>query len=190
MLTTKHKPTYKNLVYQIQLELLNTYTDVIKFQWVKSHCGIRYNEVADLMARLAHNKDTTTLVNLEKEELLTTLNSCFHKYWTQHWKAQVIATQTGSFLRKFIDKPSFKPWLSIKPRIVETTLCRFRIGHVGINTHMFRFEMKDTNTCSRCGVQETAMHFWLHCRKNSNARTDMYDKLSACLLYTSDAADE
>ena len=77
-----------------------------------------------------------------------------------------------------MDKPSFKPYLSFKPRHLETTLTRFRLGHVGVNSHMFRFEMSRTHLCNECGVNDTIEHYWLQCRKYSLARTIMYEALS------------
>ena len=64
MINTKHKPSYKHLIYKIHTELEKKHVRIVKFQWVKSHCGIRYNDVADLLAREAHSNDRSTLIKL------------------------------------------------------------------------------------------------------------------------------
>ena len=178
LICEKYKPSFKMLVYSIQDALLTTHALKIKFQWVKSHCNIRYNEAVDELANIAHNNDRSTLVHLEIEETKKLLSLKFCSYWTRYWKSTVARTGTGSFLSNMTDKVLFKPYLSFKPRHLETTLTRFRLGHVGVNSHMFRFEMFGTDQCNVCGMNDTVEHFWLQCRRYSLARTNMYEALS------------
>ena len=97
MIETKHKPSYKHIVYNIQKEILVSHANIVRFQWVKSHCGIKYNDVVDLLAKQAHDSDRTVHSKLEQEEIMKTVNAAFNKYWAQYWKTRVLFTQTGSF---------------------------------------------------------------------------------------------
>ena len=179
MIAIKHKPNYKHIIFNIQKEIKNSHTASFKFQWVKSHCGIKYNDVVDLLAKRAHSSDRSSLIVLEKDELMANLRNHFLSHWTRYWKSEVLSTQTGSFLSRFVERPSFRPWLCLKNRSIECTLNRFRLGHVGVHTHMFRFEMEGSGYCSVCNTPETIEHLWLHCDKHEEARNCMIVALDA-----------
>lgn len=169
-------PSYKSSVQKIQ-NLLLKLIERVRLQWVRSHSGITGNEVADRSANLGHQNNISAYSYVSFNESLRTLKERFHIFWTSVWKDRVIFSQKGKFLSNIIKEPKFRPWLSQKSRIQETALARLRIGHVGLNSHMHRFEMRDSANCTLCNVPETVDHFLIECNQYSNARNSMKEAL-------------
>ena len=69
LISEKFKPSFRMLVFNIQEALIRSHAQTIRFQWVKSHCNIKYNEAVDKLANIAHNNDRSTLTYLEAEEI-------------------------------------------------------------------------------------------------------------------------
>ena len=55
------------------------------------------------------------------------------------------------------------PWLRLKSRRMESIVARLRIGHVGVRSHLKRFNMSETGECDRCDEEETVEHFLMIC---------------------------
>lgn len=81
-------------------------------------------------------------------------------------------TDKGRSLLLVRDVLGYWPWTSYRNRSIETALARLRIGHVGLNKHLCRFNLSSTNLCS-CGCVETVTHFLLQCPNYAVARTDL-----------------
>ena len=69
------------------------------------------------------------------------------------------------------------PWSLSKIRIIETALARLRVGHAGVNSHLHRFGMKDTQACVS-GDTEMIEHFVLNCNAYAHNRTILENKLT------------
>ena len=135
--------------------------------------GIEGNEIVDRAANLGHNNDFSALSNLNNIECMRSLKTSFFQLWKRTWKDKVILTQKGKFLSSILAEPIYRPWLSTNPRILETVSARIRIGHVGVQNHMYRFEMSEDRFCTECGVPETIEHFLLNCEKHHDIRQEM-----------------
>ena len=55
--------------------------------------------------------------------------------------------------------------MELKSRQMEVALARLRIGNAGLATHLYRFNMADTDMCADCNTPETIEHFFVHCNK-------------------------
>jgi hypothetical protein len=83
---------------------------------------------------------------------------------------------TGNRLFGIKDHISYWSWSSHKERVVETALAKLRIGHVGVNKHLFRFELSTSNICS-CGQIDSVEHYMLQCPKYVLSRTRYFLEL-------------
>ena len=70
------------------------------------------------------------------------------------------------------------PWASLANRKAEVALARLRIGHVGLNHHLKRFNMTDSDLCTTCNVPETVDHFLTQCRKYIWSRRKLITNLA------------
>ena len=166
-------PSYRTSIHQIQTLLLH-FGKRVKFQWVKSHVGIHGNEIVDKAANVGHQNNVSALSYLNYNcEYLKPLKSSFFQLWTRTWKDKVVLHQKGKFLSDVLAKPMYRPWLSNNSRIVETVSARIRIGHVGVQNHMYRFEMSQDRFCDECGVHDTIEHFIIRCDKYHDNREEL-----------------
>ena len=62
------------------------------------------------------------------------------------------------------------PWTNTQSRQIEVAMSRLRLGHVGLNQHLHRFNMAESPLCSTCGVPETIPHFLMACSNYSAPR--------------------
>ena len=166
-----NRPSYRSIIFEIQ-NILIQFSGCVKFQWVRGHSGIVGNTIVDRAANMGHSNTLSVLSTLCIEEVLTTLNEKFFGYWCLNWKNRVTISQKGRFLSDILDIPKFRPWLSHKSRRMECVTARLRIGHVGVGSHMFRFNMKDSNNCGTCNVSDTVTHYLMSCRLYTSIRSD------------------
>ena len=54
---------------------------------------------------------------------------------------------------------------------------RLRLGHVGLNDYLHRFNMNDSNLCQQCKTPETIDHFLLNCQKYNVERANLIRQL-------------
>ena len=69
-------------------------------------------------------------------------------------------------------------WLLHKNKRVEIVLSRLRLGHVGVNKHLFRFGMSQTPKCIACNIGEDIQHFILKCPTHQIYRNRMMNDLA------------
>ena len=81
----------------------------------------------------------------------------------------MINLNKGKFLGKIKSAIGYWEWSSYPIRSIETALCRLRLGHAGVNEHLARFNLAETDLCD-CGIIETIEHFLLDCTLFGNER--------------------
>ena len=52
-------------------------------------------------------------------------------------------------------------------------MTRLRIGHVGLNEYLTKFNMANDQNCSRCNVPESVQHFLIDCGKYQDIRGNL-----------------
>ena len=169
-------PNYRYVAHKIQALLMNL-RHRVEIQWVRGHIGIRGNEAADGAANLGHQNTFSTLSSLCYDESLIQIKACFFNYWIKKWKERVLHTQKGKFLSDHQEKPKYRIWLGMKSRLMETTSARLRIGHAGVNKHLHRFEMNESDRCNFCEQTDSIEHFLTQCNEFSYFRTEMENAL-------------
>ena len=133
--------------------------------------------MADLAAKAAHAlPEVSAAAVMCSEDKVSEIRVAVWKAWEGDWKQKVATTNTGQHLRKIRDKVGYWPWSSIKERIMETALAKFRLGHVGLREHMHRFKRTNSNLC-HCGRVESIQHFFLQCPLFANSRTILQSQL-------------
>ena len=63
------------------------------------------------------------------------------------WTNEVNVSLKSKHLMLVRDKIGTCPWSANKARVIETAMVRLRLGHAGVNTHLHRFGMKNTQSC-------------------------------------------
>jgi ribonuclease HI len=162
-------PSYKYLTFKIQ-SILTDNLSCINLQWLKSHAGIKGNEIADRAANIGHNNERSVLTSLCYEEMINLVNTKFHSYWNANWKLRVSLSGKGRFASTILDTLKYRQYLSLDSRRLECVTARLRMGHVGVASHMYRFNMSDSNLCSNCNIEESIEHYLLECRLHITAR--------------------
>ena len=146
-------------------------------QYVPSHRGIAGNELADQVARSGHDIEVTTDVPVPRQDKVRLANVKISSLWYSHWSDTRNASGKGKHLYLIKSSLSEWNWSSHKNRIVETSLAKLRIGHVGLKDHLFRINISSSPLCP-CGVPETIPHFLLQCPLFTTARSTFYVSLN------------
>ena len=146
----------------------------ITIQWIPSHVGVEGNEEADKTANSAHGNPQMIPADIDMSEtkLLTKL--------AQHQRWQLIYDTKKHTLHLGDIKPVIQkwPWSNTQSRKIETAMSRLRLGHVGLNSHLHRFNMAESDLCNTCGVPETVPHFLMTCTRHTNERRRLLSNLN------------
>jgi ribonuclease HI len=140
----------------------------VALQWVRAHCGIPGNEMADQAAKVAHANNRSALFRLTTPELLKELKTKHYRAWNDDWRRQVESTNTGQFL--FAVRSSIGPRKWKFTRREEVALTRLRTGHAGVASYLHRFKWQESPLCRFCTVPEDIEHYLLHCLRFSASR--------------------
>lgn len=178
LLQNKRPKTNIHMVYKIQsllIELNRRYPT--KIQFIPGHKNIEGNELADLAANAGHNLVNDTESPICKSDRLRVFEGIQRGVWQDYWMDEMNNSGKGLHLFKIKKHVSHWEWTSHKDRTVETALAKLRLGHVGINKHLNRFNLRDDDKCS-CGVTESIEHFLFQCPIFATARTELYHTLS------------
>ena len=131
----------------------------------------------DLAAKAAHNLPDITEAPQCKADKTRLLKRVQTRNWHSYWIREMDASGKGRFLYKRKRQISYWSWTEHRDRRVETGLARIRMGHAGVNSHMHRFNMSDTDMCD-CGEVETIEHYLFQCPKFTIERSYMYLNLT------------
>ena len=157
-----------SLIQKIVLQLNETKS--VHLVWLRGHAGIRGNDIADRAAKQGHNLNQITETPLTFSEHICLLNKKSHQYWEKVWKEKVHSTGVGKHLLALRENIKHLPWTKHNDRRTEVVMNRLRLGHAGLNSYMFRFEMHHTDECPNCYEAETIEHFFLECPEYEDAR--------------------
>ena len=154
----------------------------VTIQYLPGHVGIEGNEQADSVARMAHNNQQVIYTPLDTSETKKMLENAQLQRWTEFYEAKKPELHIGP-IKTTIGK---WPWARSESRKVEVAMTRLRIGHVGLNNHLKRFNIVDSELCSTCRVPETVPHFLTECRKYIWSRRKLLTKLARINVHQPD----
>ena len=66
----------------------------------------------------------------------------------------------------------------MKNRVLETAICRLRLGHVGLNKHLHRVKASPTDLCN-CGQIESVEHFIMFCPLWKSEREKLFKSITS-----------
>jgi len=179
LLKNRSPHTNRNTVFRVQQSLyqVSKYLNFdLKLQWIPGHMNIQGNEMVDMIAKAAHNLDTTTWCQKSKQIKMTEVKEKLNKLWERAWRDSVDVHNKGQHLAIIRSSLGYWPWTEHLNRRLETAMARLRLGHVGLNKHLFRFNMVPSDQCV-CGEVETVQHFLLECPLYEQLRAAMRIKL-------------
>ena len=149
----------------------------VKLHWVKAHCGIYGNEVADRTAKLGHKNNKTELYPLEQEEIQTLIQHCFLTHWNSYRKNEVLRSHKGTHLWNIQSEIKYNNFVFMKNRRHEVTLARLRLGHAATKSYLYRFKLSDSNECDNCGAEETIEHVLTECPQYQHQRNKLITEI-------------
>ena len=167
--------TYTFLIDQIR-KTAATLLDIgisVCLQWIPSHVGVRGNEMADVLANRAHNLQEETIVPLDISEVKTLIRDEHARAWQLFYDGAKIDLHIGSIKEK---TPAWT-WLPHRHRRIDVAMARLRIGHVGLNEYLTRFNMANDQNYSLCNTPESVMHLLEECRKYTGIRRTLHQAL-------------
>ena len=78
------------------------------------------------------------------------------------------------FMANIYTKPTINPlYLYELTRWSSVQLCRLRSGNCKLNVNLFLRCEADSPACSKCNVDETVTHYFLHCKAYDCLRRDL-----------------
>ena len=146
----------------------------VHLHWVKAHVGISGNEGADKVANLGHSGDRSVLYKLHKEELYAILKQGFLSKWEKNWNEECTNKGKGLFLRSILCNFQRATPVNTGNRFLDTKIFRLRLGHVGLNSWLYRFNLTNSAACPHCGGEETIEHLILRCRTYAAERSQLF----------------
>lgn len=139
----------RSLIYDLTIGGID-----VKFLWVPAHQGIDGNEMAD---DLAKGTELTPLNNsikaYYKDFYGNQKQSCFRK-WQDIWNGSTMGRRFYSIKTNVNNEPWFQDAPFGRQDII--SICRLRLGHVRVNTHLHKINIVDSAMCE-CGTAEESI---------------------------------
>ena len=142
----------------------------IHLVWCPGHCGIRFNEEADQLAKSKASEVANSFssnVGASKDAITsTTANKIILKQaigqWQSSWDRQANHAGIGIETHSLIPKVGGKLIWS-KKRSTDISLARMICNSTNLLDHKFKMGLSDTATCDCNMARETVMHYLLEC---------------------------
>jgi len=179
LLQNRSPPSNRHTVFNIQntlLQIIRFLRLELKVQWIPGHMDIKGNERVDLMAKAAHNLEVSTWNKKTTRVIMREMKNELAKMWENKWKENADILNKGKHLTQIRESLGYWEWAENKSRRIETAMARLRLGHVGLNKHLHRFNMALSEDCV-CGEVETVSHYLLECPLYEQLRAAMRIKL-------------
>ncbi|KAL0822281.1 hypothetical protein ABMA28_004394 [Loxostege sticticalis] len=142
----------------------------LRLQWIPSHIGIRGNEEADRLAKLAvtegsnYNIEPFCLENLSKYKEL-----CYNE-WKEYFDER--SKEKGIWYKIIQSQPLRSPWFinGNVNRSYIVLIHRLRSGHYPSNKFGFLMKKVESPNCEVCNKVEDVQHLLTECSRNERQR--------------------
>nr|GBP86159.1 Retrovirus-related Pol polyprotein from type-1 retrotransposable element R1 4 [Eumeta japonica] len=143
----------------------------IRFYWLRAHVGIKGNERADELAKIAAQKADA---DYDYEKIpLSWVKSKIREETILKWQTRYDSSQTGAITKTFFPdaKKAYATIRKLKPTPVQTQIFT---GHTGIAEYLHRFKLLQSPSCE-CDADkiESVWHIILECPRYEVARYDL-----------------
>ena len=115
---------------------------------------------------------------MTREEMMRPVKNHFLNKWQSKWINSMRENDKGKKLALVRDRVGYWQWSNHKLRVVECSLAKLRIGHVGLREHLHRFKLVNSDLCN-CGEVESVNHFLINCVNYVQARDLLKSKLTS-----------
>ena len=153
----------------------------VTLQWVPAHQGLKGNEEADKLAKIASNLEPDdsypiSLACISQEIEILKINEWQNILENYDSKRQQQSTHL-SYSEIYPWQIRSKPWVPRGVRKeVSSAFYQLKLGHGYFKSYMKRIGKSTTGKC-RCGEEQDARHLLLDCRRYSQNRKRMKEKL-------------
>ena len=154
--------------------LLEKYNEIndnkdITICWIPSHTGIHGNELADAMAKTAHNNPIDQNFQIPYTDLKRYINTYTKNKWQNTWNN--LSTNKLHAIKKQVEE---NPYIKMT-RKKEVILTRLRIGHTNI-THSHLLKGEEPPYCIPCQEPFTIKHILTNCLDLKQIRQKHYEE--------------
>ena len=169
----------------LELNILGKTKDV-EIKWVKSHCNIKGNEIADTLAKSGTKKMEEEIIPLPRRMALNLIEEATKKLWNHRWKNSEHCRQTKQW---FPVTNSAKSKMLVKMDRKQLSSCIELItGHNRLRYHESRMSNEVSPLCREgCKVDETSWHIVCECPAFWKLRAEVfntYHEISAPLEWS------
>nr|XP_055031454.1 uncharacterized protein LOC129420520 [Misgurnus anguillicaudatus]XP_055031455.1 uncharacterized protein LOC129420520 [Misgurnus anguillicaudatus]XP_055031456.1 uncharacterized protein LOC129420520 [Misgurnus anguillicaudatus] len=142
----------------------------VKFMWVPAHVGIRGNERADKLAKMALLKENIEMqISLSKSEVKSIVWEKINQMWQVRWDRE----ERGRQLYQIQNSVKGNRLVGGNRRREEIVITRLRLGHCMLNKTLKMIGKHQTGLCEECRVEESVEHVLLDCPSYIEQRDKM-----------------
>jgi hypothetical protein len=147
---------------------------VVSFNWTPGHASIKGNEIADQLAKEAAREAEALEVSTQVFTKQDIRKAAVTKKWQVRWDSSNSGRHYYRFHKVVKDK--------VKTKLPNKRLCTvinsLRTGYSKLNAYQFHLNQHLKNDkCEHCNQREDVEHYLLNCRKYSNEREILIQKL-------------
>lgn len=146
-----------------KIQKLQANNKQLRLQWIPSHVGLRGNEEADRLAKLAASDGTETFIEPDYSEKFNLFKKVVYDEWKEYFNER--SKEKGIWYKAIQSEPPRIPWFGdIKINRSEVVLAhRLRSGHIPLNRFAYLMKKVDSPNCDVCGVLEDVQHLLAEC---------------------------
>jgi len=149
-----------NEIFLLKKRIKNPITMV----WIPSHVGIKGNETADRLAKVAlRNQNIDINISPGVQEAHEDVNQHVLEIWQREWTKNNKGVHNRSIEPVVSNKCKYS---DKKNRAKEVLISRLRLGKCRLNFYLHQIKKHQSGWCDTCKVPETIDHYILQCVGN------------------------